>query len=78
MQRNGFYLFLFVVLLKALLLRMTTFLTAPVSTSIPYTVYGTLLSGMDGEPVTGAHLFLRAGGAANGRSSVSPSTSRSA
>ncbi len=53
--------------------------TAPVSTSIPYTVHGTLLSGVDGEPVTGAHLFLRAGSAA-GRSgwlaAVSDSTGR--
>ncbi len=35
--------------------------TAPVSTSIPFTVHGTLISGLDGNPVTGAHVFLRAG-----------------
>jgi hypothetical protein len=53
--------------------------TAPVSISIPFTVHGTLLGGVEGAPVPAAHVFLRAGSAA-GRSAwlaaVSDSTGR--
>ncbi len=53
--------------------------TAGVSTSIPFTVYGLLISGGSGLPVPGAHVFLRSGGMA-GRSgwlaAVSDSTGR--
>ncbi|MFC1627842.1 lamin tail domain-containing protein, partial [Gemmatimonadota bacterium] len=41
--------------------------TAGVSTSIPFTVYGSLISGGNNLPIPGAHVFLRSGGMA-GRS----------
>lgn len=41
--------------------------TAGVATSVPFTVYGSLISGESGLPVSRAHVFLRSGSAA-GRS----------
>lgn len=35
--------------------------TGEVVTSVPYTVYGELIGGGSGQPVSGAHIFLRAG-----------------